>query len=105
MSDAKKSLGACGICGREMIDGPTVNVHHLIPRTFKGRETITLHIVCHTKIHSVFTERELLSKYHTVERLREHPEMEKFIHWVAKKSPEFRDRNRMTKEKRGKRRR
>jgi hypothetical protein len=83
----------CLICGRELVPGKSVNEHHLVPKTYKGRETITIHIICHTKIHSVFSEKELNDYYHTPERLREHPEMAKFIKWVRKKEPEFRDRN------------
>ena len=101
----KEVIGLCPICERDMVAGDSVNEHHLIPKTFKGKETITIHKVCHSKIHSVFTERELLQHYHTVERLREHPEMEKFVKWIRKKEPEFRARNRSTREKRGKKRR
>ena len=75
----KEIIGPCPICGREMLVGNSVNEHHLIPKTFKGKETVTLHKICHSKIHSVFTERELFNHFHTVERLRDHPEMEKFI--------------------------
>lgn len=103
--DEKEVIGTCQICGREMIAGNSINEHHLIPKTFKGKEKVTLHKVCHSKIHSVFTERELYNHYHTIERLREHPEMEKFIRWVEKKEPEFKARNRSTREKRGRRRR
>ena len=88
-----ENLGNCPLCGRALIDGPSVNAHHLIPKTFKGNVTVLIHTICHSKIHSVFTERELLQHYHTVERLRAHPEIEKFIQWVAKKEPEFRSRN------------
>ena len=101
--EEKKVIGPCQICGREMISGDSVNEHHLIPKTFKGKETITLHKVCHSKIHSVFTERELYHHYHTPERIREHPEMEKFIKWVRKKEPEFKARNRTTNDKRSRR--
>ena len=87
-----------------MIEGGHVNEHHLVPKTFKGKETIPVHIVCHTKIHSVFTERELLNHYHTVERIREHPEMEKFINWISKKEPDYRVRNVTTRKKRGRKR-
>jgi hypothetical protein len=87
------SIGTCVICGRPLIAGKSINEHHLIPKTYKGTETVVIHVVCHTKIHSVFTEKELYSHYHTAERLRDHPEMEKFIVWVKKKDPEFRDRN------------
>lgn len=79
-----------------MIAGKSVNEHHLIPKTYKGTTTITIHVICHTKIHSIFSEKELNNFYNTPERIRSHPEMEKFIAWVAKKDPEFRDRNKPT---------
>ena len=33
-------------------------------------------------------------EYNTADKLRAHPEMQKFIKWVRKKDPEFYDRNR-----------
>lgn len=99
----KEVLGPCAICGRDLIKGKTVNEHHLVPKTYKGRETVTLHIICHTKIHSIFSEKELRDYYHTPERLREHPEMEKFIKWVSKKDPLFKDRNKTMNTKKRKR--
>ncbi len=77
-----------------MMAGPSVNEHHLIPKSKKGKDTITLHTICHSKIHSLFSENELRDHYHTIERLKAHPEMDKFLRWVAKKDPEYRDRNR-----------
>lgn len=78
----------CPLCGRVL---GTVNIdrHHLVPKTFKGREQFPIHKICHRKIHSVFTERELLHSYHTWEALRAHPDIQTFIAWVANKSPEF----------------
>jgi hypothetical protein len=95
-----KEIGACPICERPLIAGPSINEHHLKPKTYKGTETITLHVVCHTKIHSIFSERELYDFYHTVERLRDHPEMDKFIKWIKKQPPEYKDRNRLTNARR-----
>lgn len=95
----KKTIGTCAICHRELIAGPSVNAHHLVPKTYKGTETIHIHTICHSKIHSLFTEQELYQHYHTVERLRAHPEMEKFIRWVSKKEAEFRSRNHTAKSK------
>lgn len=76
-----------------MIAGKSVNEHHLIPKTYKGTETVTIHVICHNKIHTVFTEQELYRHYHTAERIQSHPEMEKFIKWLQNKEPEFRSRN------------
>src|SRR5215218_5354455 len=73
----------CPLCGRVL---GTVNIdrHHLIPRTFKGKEQFPIHKICHRKIHSAFTERELLQTYHTWDALRGHEEIRAFIDWVAK---------------------
>jgi hypothetical protein len=91
-----QEIGICAICERPLIAGKSVNEHHLIPKTYKGAETVILHVVCHTKIHSVFSEKELYDFYHTAERLRSHPEIEKFVAWVQKKDPEFRAKNILT---------
>lgn len=78
----------CPLCGRPL---GTVNIdrHHLVPRTFKGREQFPVHKICHRKIHSVLSERELLQHYHTWEALRAHPDIAAFIVWVARKPPGF----------------
>lgn len=78
----------CPLCGREMIEGPSLNEHHLIPKSFGGTDRHVMHKVCHAKIHSVFSEAELAFIYKSFERIREHPEMKKFIKWVRKQSPE-----------------
>ena len=98
-------MANCPICERELIPGKSVDEHHLIPKTFKGKEKVIIHKICHNKIHSVFTERELQHYYHTVERLREHEELKKFIKWVSKKDPEFYDGSKDTKRRKGRRRR
>jgi 5-methylcytosine-specific restriction endonuclease McrA len=78
----------CPLCGRVL---GTVNIdrHHLIPRTFKGKEQFPIHKICHRKIHSALTERELLQTYHSWEALRGHEDIRSFIDWVAKKPPGF----------------
>lgn len=95
----------CPICDRDMIPGKSLDDHHLIPRTFKGKEAITLHKICHRKLHSVLTEREMLKYYHTVERLLGHEEIQKFIKWVKKKDPEYYSGSKETKGRKSKRRR
>lgn len=100
----KIPVGECPLCGRPLFEGPSINEHHLLPKTYKGKETVLIHKICHSKIHSVFTERELYDHYHTPERLLSHPEIEKFVKWVRKKDPEFMDRNRATRRKAWRRR-
>ena len=87
----------CPLCNRPL--GNDSNEHHLVPKTFKGKETVTLHRICHRKIHATFTERELLKHYHTLERLLEHEEIKKFVKWVSKKEPDFYDGSKDVKRK------
>lgn len=84
-----KVLGDCGLCGRPLIAGPSVEEHHLLPRSQGGKETVPLHRVCHRKIHAELSEKELARSYNTLDALRAHPDIAAFIHWVARKPPEF----------------
>lgn len=79
----------CPICGRGSDD--TMDEHHLIPKSKKGKETVTIHRVCHDKIHSVFTNQELAKDYYTVDLIMQNEAMQKFAGWVAKKGPNFID--------------
>jgi 5-methylcytosine-specific restriction endonuclease McrA len=81
----------CPLCGRPLAE-PS-NRHHLIPlsKGGKGTDTLMMHKICHTKIHSVLTETELKNYYYTIERLQGQEELEKFIKWISKKPPEFYD--------------
>lgn len=92
----------CSICDR-VLGNINVQEHHLIPKTFKGKETIFIHKICHSKIHSTFSERELLQYYHIPERILEHEEMQKFVKWISKKPLEFYNKNDDSKQRKSKR--
>lgn len=81
----------CPLCNRELAE-PTVR-HHLIPPSKGGKDspTIPMHKICQAKVHAVFTETELKNYYHTVERIKEHCDIAKFIKWVSKKELQFFD--------------
>lgn len=79
----------CPLCERPLVPGPSVNQHHLVPRRYRGRDAVPVHRICHAKIHAVLTDRALKDYFHTFERLRSHPEIAKFIRWVARKDPTF----------------
>lgn len=63
--------------------------HHLVPRAKGGKETKTLHRICHRHIHALFTESELANHYNSPEALLAHPDVRKFVEWVKAKPPEF----------------
>ena len=94
----------CPICKREL-GSVNVDEHHLIPKTFKGKDTITLHKICHRKIHATFTERELLNYYFTIDRILENEHIQAFVKWVSKKPSDFYDSTKDTSERKSKRRR
>lgn len=98
--DSKNQL--CPICDR-ILGNKLIEKHHLIPKTFKGKEMVLIHKICHSKIHSVFSEREILNWYHTIERIKSHLEIEKFIKWVQKYPSDFYSKNKETNVRYGKR--
>jgi hypothetical protein len=100
----ESSNSNCCICGRTL-EGGVIEAHHLVPKTFKGTELVDIHRICHRKLHSTITEREMLNYYHTPERLLEHEEIVKFVEWVKKKPVDFYSKNDDTNDRKKKRRR
>ncbi|WP_210008483.1 HNH endonuclease [Neorhizobium galegae] len=80
----------CPLCGR-LIPEDQRDEHHLVPKSRGGRETQFLHRICHRQIHALFSEAELEKSYSTIASLLDHPEIGKFVSWVAKKPPGFYD--------------
>lgn len=86
-------IGQCPICDRDMIKGPFIDKHHFTPKCRGGKKTQYLHKVCHRKIHSIWTEKELEKDFNDPNKVCAHPEMIKFIAWIKKKEPNFYDKN------------
>ncbi len=81
----------CPLCRRPIPPDAKQSQHHLIPKLKggKGGETVLLHQICHNEIHATLTEAELARDYATIEALRAHPRLEKFVAWIAKRPPGF----------------
>lgn len=90
----------CPLCGRMLIPGPTVDEHHLVPKSKGGTAKTLIHKICHQKIHSLLSETTLAREYFTWEALKAHPELEKFIEWVQKRPADYVDKNRRAHSKR-----
>lgn len=86
-------IGDCPICNRKMWEGNSIDKHHFTPKCQGGRETNLIHKICHSKIHSLFSEKELADYYNSPTRLLEHEEMISFVKWVRKKEPDYYDRS------------
>jgi len=86
-------IDKCPICERDMWKGPSIDKHHMVPKSRGGKETEFLHKICHRKIHSIWTNKELEKDFNDPEKIKVHPEMQKFIEWVKKKPCDFYDRN------------
>lgn len=52
-----------------------------------------MHKICHDKIHAVYKESELKRYYHTIERIKESEDIQRFIKWLQNKPPDFYDTN------------
>lgn len=91
----------CPLCHRPMIPGPSLDRHHPRPRSHGGIETVTMHKICHRAIHAMLSERELADGFSDFDRLRAHPPLAQFVAWVRKRPPEYYDRTRWTRERRG----
>ena len=92
--------GQCPLCDRPMLTGPSLDEHHPVPRSHGGRETVTMHKVCHRAIHAMLSDAELAEAYSGFAALRTHPLLAQFIAWVKKRPPEYYDRTRWSKSRR-----
>ena len=88
----------CPLCDRPL--GARSEKHHIIPKSRGGTEMVPLHPICHRKIHSVFSNREL-ELLGTIEALRRNAEIAKYVKWVSKRPPDFSSRTRRHKEREG----
>lgn len=95
VSEARAS---CALCGRPL--GMRTEWHHVVPRSEGGRETVPLHPICHRALHATLSNRELARRYADPGRLRAHPDLARFVEWVADKPADFHAPTRRSQSKR-----
>jgi len=67
-------------------------VHHLIPKQHTRRKnldpgpTIDICPACHRQIHAMFSNQQLAQELNSLEKLRQHPDMTRFLTWVKKQT-------------------
>ncbi|WP_440109265.1 HNH endonuclease [Paenibacillus sp. QZ-Y1] len=74
----------CELCGREPVD---TTIHHLTPKEMGGAfmPTADLCIPCHKQIHSLYTNRDLITLGLTeLTALRHDERIAPYIHWIRK---------------------
>ena len=86
--------GTCGLC--ELPDRPLTK-HHLVPqsraqntrvkREAAAERHITMRICddCHRQLHVLFHLKELALELNTLEKLRAHPAVQRWISWHRKR--------------------
>ena len=62
--------------------------HHVVPKSRGGNEIEEICKTCHRQVHALFGNKELAGALHSLEELRAHPEMIKYIAWVRKQNPD-----------------
>lgn len=100
ISEANGGAGgeACGLCGREV---QKLTRHHLVPRTHHKKiknkrnnkaldrqvlpQTVDLCAPCHRHVHAAIPNKELEREYNTLEALKAHPDIGKFVEWIRRK--------------------
>lgn len=88
----------CALCDRPV--PPTLrDAHHLIPKSRGGDVTVFMHRACHKQIHALFTETQLARHYPSIQALRAHPEIARFILWVQDKPSDFNPPTRRSRSK------
>ena len=78
---------SCALCGRPL--GVKVEWHHLVPRSEGGRATAPVHPICHRTIHATLANAELARLYADPAMLRAHPDIARFLRWIADKPADF----------------
>ncbi len=77
----------CWLCERDL--GAVVEWHHPVPKSRGGKSREPVHPICHKTIHTHFTNSELGRTNGDPQPLRDHPEIAKFLAWVAGKPADF----------------
>ncbi|WP_242125345.1 HNH endonuclease [Sphingobium sp. Sx8-8] len=78
---------ACWLCRRPL--GRRVEWHHPVPKSWRGRDRVPVHPICHRAIHAHLGNAELARGYSDADALRAHPGLARFLVWVANKPPDF----------------
>ena len=78
----------CPICERETPEA-LIEKHHTTPKSKGGKKTERVCINCGDMIHKLIPLNELKKTYNSIEALKEHPEIQKWVAWAKKRPQNF----------------
>ncbi|SFP46699.1 HNH endonuclease [Sphingomonas rubra] len=87
LAERAASPRTCALCERPL--GARVEWHHLVPKSEGGRITAPVHPICHRTIHATLPNADLARAYADPAVLRAHPDIARFLRWIAGKDPDF----------------
>jgi hypothetical protein len=93
LPEQSHGVTVCPLCDR-VVPPSQQDAHHLVPKSHGGIQTVVLHRICHRQIHALFSETELAREYATLEDLKRHHELSRFIDWVRNKPDDFFEKSR-----------
>ena len=86
----KEQTTECELCERD-VPSKRIEKHHFEPKKKKQKEgSVNVALVCNPcgdQLHQLFTNKELEKEYNTIEKLKAHPKVQKWIAWVRKNNP------------------
>jgi hypothetical protein len=79
----------CELCERPV---DRLTVHHLIPQQKGGQDGPRAEIcpACHRQIHVLYDNTRLARELNCLERLKDEPDMRRFLSWIRKQDPNAR---------------
>jgi hypothetical protein len=79
----------CELCERPV---DRLTVHHLIPQQKGGQDGPRAEVcpACHRQIHVLYDNARLARELNCLERLKDEPDMRRFLSWVRKQDPNAR---------------
>lgn len=92
----RRAFGPCALCERET----RLTFHHLVPRSLRSKRWFRRNLEpeqfqagidvcrpCHNAIHRFIDHKTLGREYNTLDALRTHPELSRFVAWLRKQDP------------------
>lgn len=84
------TVPCCELCDRPVAE---LTLHHLVPRQKTRRKnqdpspTIAICSACHRQIHTLFDNTRLANELNSLEKLRQDPQLQRFLLWLRKQDP------------------